>query len=155
MVEGLWTFSDGFVIKDLQISRLVPNLAIVARLATDRVILQVQIHEALHPLEVVQLVELAELIALEIKDVQVLQEADVKQIVNLIVRDVELLQLLEGTDALHFFEFAASDVQHAYVLERGTDVHEIPNDRVIKLEELEAGQDLTNQLKVVTGRVDS
>lgn len=83
------------------------------------------------------------------------EEADVEEVVDLVERDVQLLKLLEGLDALHFFQLASSDVQHAHVLERGADVSETADDRVIKLQVLKTRQDFSGHLQVVAGRVHS
>ena len=84
-----------------------------------------------------------------------LQERDVEQIIYLVVRDVEFLQLLEGPDTLDLFKLASSDMEHSHILERGSNVHEIADDRVVQFEEFQTAQDFSYQLQVVECRIYS
>lgn len=86
--------------------------------------------------QVVQLVEVLDIVALEIENSQVLNEANIKQLVDLVVADVELLELLERLDTLNLLELASAEMEDADVLERCTNIPECRNDRIVELEVL-------------------
>lgn len=62
---------------------------------------------------------------------QVLQKANVKQLVDIVVRNVEFFELSEGLNTLSLFKLTPSQVQDSYVVERGSDVSETSDNRVI------------------------
>lgn len=66
-----------------------------------------------------QLFELGDVVALEVKDGQVIKKAEVEQIVYFIVRDIELLEVEKGLDALHFFELAPGEMKDPNEAKRG------------------------------------
>ena len=119
------------------------------------VVLHVDVGEVAASLQVVQLVEVLDIIALEVEHCQVLYEADIEQLVDLVVADVQLLELLECLDALDFFELASAEMEDAHVLERRADVSEGRNNRIVELEVLEAGEDLSRHLQIVEPRIDA
>jgi hypothetical protein len=63
--------------------------------------------------------------------VQVLQKANVKQLVDIVVGNVEFFELSEGLNTLSLFKLTPSQVQDSYVVERGSDVSETSDNRVI------------------------
>ena len=75
----------------------------VGKLLCNRVASEVDISEAGHPAQVLELVYLLDVISFEIQHLQVLSQTDVEKLLYGVVRDVELLQLLKGLDALDFF----------------------------------------------------
>lgn len=119
------------------------------------IVLHVDVGEVAASLQVVQLVEVLDIIALEVEHCQVLYEAYVEQLVDLIVADVQLLELLECLDALDFFELTSAKMEDAHVLERRADVSEGRNNRIIELEVLKAGEDFTRHLQIVEPRIDT
>jgi hypothetical protein len=59
-------------------------------------------------LKVIKLVYALEVVSLEVKHCEMLDETNIEQIIYLVIADVKLFQLLEGLDALHVFELASS-----------------------------------------------
>lgn len=66
-----------------------------------------------------QLFELGDVVALEVKDGQVIKKTKVEEIVDLIMRDVELLEVEKGLDALHFFKLAPGEMKDPNEAKRG------------------------------------
>lgn len=59
------------------------------------------------------------------------KEANVKQVVNVVISDIKLFQLRKGLNALYFFQFTTSEVENLNIFERGSDVAEASDNRII------------------------
>lgn len=88
------------------------------------------------PLEVVKLIKIFDIVALEVKYREVLDESNVEQFINFIVTYIQFFELFESLDTLDLFELAASNVEHSHILERCSNVPESRNYRVIQFQVL-------------------
>jgi len=79
----------------------------------------------------------------------VLEETDVEKFIDVVEIQIEFLQVLKGLDALDFLQLAPGKVKDPHELERRADVSEALDQRVIHLEVLKGGEDLSDHLKVV------
>lgn len=79
------------------------------------------------------------IVALEIKNGQMLKEAHVKQVVYAVVREVELFQVVERLDTLDFSQLTALQVQEAHEAEGGAEVSEALDDGITHPERLKPG----------------
>lgn len=94
-------------------------------------------------------------IALEIKDSQMLQESDIEELINMIIVNVELFEVDERLNALHLYKLAPRQVQNPHKSEGGPDVSEASDYRIVHPERLETAQDLSSNLKVMTRGINS
>jgi len=88
------------IIEARQPRRVLLYPLVVGELLLHGVAAQVEVCQLSAPAEVVELVEAADAVALEVQHGQVLQEADVEELGDLVETEVQLLQVLEGLDAL-------------------------------------------------------
>jgi hypothetical protein len=116
---------------------------------SDRVGFERDICEFLASAQVVQLVETFHIVTFEVKYAQVLEETDVEKFIDVVEIQIEFLQVLKGLDALDFLQLAPGKVKDPHELERRADVSEALDQRVIHLEVLKGGEDLSDHLKVV------
>lgn len=78
-----------------------------------------------------------------------LKETDVEKFIYVVEIQIELLQMFKSLDALDFLQLAPGKVKDPHELEGRADVSEALYQRVIHLEVLQGGQDLSYHLKVV------
>jgi hypothetical protein len=116
---------------------------------SDRVGFERDVREFLASAQVVELVETLQIVAFEVKYAQVLEETDVEKFIDVVEIQIEFLQVLKGLDALDFLQLAPREVKDSHELERGANVSEALDQRVIHLEVLKGGEDLSDHLKVV------
>ena len=113
------------------------------------VIFKVNISEMSASFKVLYLFDGFNVIALEIKDSQVLQESDIKELVNMIKVNVELFEVYKRLNTLHLFQFASRQVQDPHETEGSPDVSEASDYRIVHPEGLKTAQNLSSNLKVM------
>ena len=102
----------------------------------DRIGFKRDICEFLASAQVVQLVKTLYIITFEVQYTQVLKETDVEKFIYVVEVQIKFLQVLEGLDALYFLQFTTGEVKDPHELERGPDISETLDQRVIHLEVL-------------------
>jgi hypothetical protein len=115
----------------------------------DRVGFKRDICELLASAQVVQLVKTLDIVAFKVKHTQVLKKTDVEKFIYVVEVQIKFLQVLESLDALDFLQLAPGQVKDPHELEGRADVSEALYQRVIHLEVLQGGEDLSYHLKVV------
>ena len=94
-------------------------------------------------------------IALEIKDSQMLQESDIEELINMIIVYVELFEVDERLNALHLNKLASRQVQNSHEAEGSSNVSEASDYRIVHPKGLKTAQDLSSNLKVMTRGINS
>lgn len=112
----------------------------------DRVGFKRDIREFLASAQVVQLVKILDIVAFKVKNTQVLKETDVEKFIYVVEVQIELLQVLESLDALDFLQLATGEVKDPHELEGRPYISEALYQRVIHLEVLQGGEDLSYHL---------
>ena len=74
------------------------------------------------PFQVVKLIKVFDIVPLEIQDLKVLYETNIKQLIDLVVTYVELLKLLKGLNTLDFLQLAPAYMQNFHIFERGSNI---------------------------------
>lgn len=144
------SFSDGFSIKALDPFRqVISQFRVVCDFLGDRVGFERDICEFLASAQIVQLVETLDIVTFEVQYAQVLEETDVEKFIYIVEIQIEFLQVLEGLYALDFLQLTPGEVKDPHELERGADISEALDQRVIHLEVLKGGEDFSDHLKVV------
>ena len=72
--------------------------------------------------KVVELVKVINVVCFEVKDCQMLQEADIEEFGYFVVADVQLFELFESHNSLHLFKFTSSNVQHSDRFKTGSNI---------------------------------
>ena len=94
-------------------------------------------------------------IALEIKDSQMLQESDIEELINMIIVYVELFEVDERLNALHLNKLTSRQVQNSHEAEWSSNVSEASDYRIVHPKGLKTAQDLSSNLKVMTRGINS
>jgi hypothetical protein len=115
----------------------------------DRVGFKRDICELLASAQVVQLVKTLYIVTFEVQYTQVLKETYIKKFIYVVEVQIKFLQVLESLNALDFLQLAPREVKDPHELEGRADISEALYQRVIHLEVLKGGQDLSYHLKVV------
>ena len=89
--ECFKTVADRLIVEVLQFRHDLGNLLVVREFLGDWILAEIDIREAWHSPQVLQLVDIADIVALEVEDLQVLRKTDIEQLLDRVVRDVELL----------------------------------------------------------------
>ena len=97
----------------------------------DGIVFKVNISEMPASFKVIYLFDGFNVIALEIKDSQMLQESDIEELINMVIVDVELFEVDERLNALHFYKLAPRQVQNPHEAEGGPNVSEASDYRIV------------------------
>jgi hypothetical protein len=95
------------------------------------IVFKVNISEMPASFKVLYLFYSFNVIALEIKDSQMLQESDIEELINMIIVNVELFEVDERLNALHLYKLAPRQVQNSHKAEGSPDVSEASDYRIV------------------------